>query len=280
MPSAGDNVTVNGNWTVVMDVDPAVANNLTIDGDVFVSDRDTVIQANFIWIRAGSLNAGNSSSPFGFKLNIIINGSKNSTSYAIDPLTAGNKFMIVTGRLSLYGTPPSTVWTQLTAKATAGATSISVNSASGWAVGDQIAIAPSFNNSFEYDSVTITAISGTTVTFTPALNYTHFGDTSATISNNYGTLDMRAGVGHLTRNITINAGVDTGYGYRILTYGFLDGTIVRQGSTNLVAVLLNNGGQPDTEYAATHFVSTTGNPATSLIQGCAFVNSNAYSMRL
>ena len=71
MPGSGANVTVNGNWTVIMDVDPAPSTFLTIDGDVFVSDRDTVIQADSIWIRAGSLHAGNTTSPFKYKLNII-----------------------------------------------------------------------------------------------------------------------------------------------------------------------------------------------------------------
>ena len=280
MPAAGDNVTVNGNWTIIMDVNPAPATFLTINGDVFVADRDTTIEAKAIWIRAGSLHAGNASSPFKYKLNIILNGNKNSTSYAIDPRAAGSKFLVVTGVLSLYGQPPSSVWTQLTAKAAAGATSISVANADGWAVGDELAIAPSFNSSFEYEKVTITAISGTTVSITPALSYTHFGDTSPTISNTYGTLDMRTGVGHLTRNITITPGPDVGFGFRVLTYGFLDGTIVRKGASTLVGVRFEQGGQLDTDYAAAHFLSTIGNPSPSLVESCAFVNSPGYSMRL
>lgn len=280
MPSAGQNVTVNGNWTIIMDVDPARADMITINGDVFVGDRDTTISANAIWIRAGSLNAGNATSPFGYKLNINLLGNKTSSGYTINPHVAGNKFMVVTGTLSLYGKPPSTVWTRLTAKAAAGATTISVASTTGWAVGDELAIAPSFNNYTEYEKVTISAISGTTVTFTPALNFTHFGDTSATVSNTYGTLDMRAGVGHLTRNISINAGADSGYGFRVLTNGFLDGTIVRKGATTLVGVRLNNGGQVDTDYAAAHFLETAGNEKLSLVRGCAFVDSSAFSMRL
>jgi hypothetical protein len=69
------------------------------------------------------------------------------TSIVIDPFVAANKYIVVTGNLSLYGTAPSTVWTKLTAKAAAGATSITVASTSGWAVGDELGIAPSFNNS-------------------------------------------------------------------------------------------------------------------------------------
>ena len=159
MPASGANVTVNGNWTIIMDVDPAPSTFLTIDGDVFVSDRDTVIQADSIFIRAGSLNAGNTTSPFKYKLNIILTGTKTGPNYVINPTVAGNKFLVVTGVLSLYGQPPSTVWTQLAAKASAGATTITVASAGGWAVGDELAIAPSFNSSTQYEKVTITAIS-------------------------------------------------------------------------------------------------------------------------
>lgn len=99
-----------------------------------------------------------------------------------------------------------------------GATSISVESASGWKIGDEIVLAPSFFNSREYERVTITGVSGTTVSFLPALKYTHFGDPSVTISNNVGTLDTRASVGHVTRNIKFSSGPDNGWGYSIVVY--------------------------------------------------------------
>jgi hypothetical protein len=45
MPVAGDNVTVNGNWTIIMDVDPAPIKYLIINGDVFIGSRNTTIMA-------------------------------------------------------------------------------------------------------------------------------------------------------------------------------------------------------------------------------------------
>lgn len=74
MPKAGDNVTVNGNWTIIMDVDPAPMNLLQIDGQVIVQDRDTSITANYIWILTGSLMAGNETNPFNSTLNITLTG--------------------------------------------------------------------------------------------------------------------------------------------------------------------------------------------------------------
>ena len=52
--------------------------------------------------------------------------------------------LAVTGGLRLYGQIPATVWTRLTAIASIGDTSISVEEANDWAVGDKIVIAPSY----------------------------------------------------------------------------------------------------------------------------------------
>lgn len=93
----------------------------------------------------------------------------------MDPIISVNKYLVVTGTLNLYGIIPSVVSTRLTAIAAQGATTLTVASASGWVVGNTIGIAPSFGKSTEFESVTITAISGNTITFTPALNYTHYG---------------------------------------------------------------------------------------------------------
>jgi hypothetical protein len=150
---------VNGNWTIIMDMDPAPITYLTIDGDVYLGDRNTSISADVIFIRAGSLNAGTASDPFNYTLTITLNGNKSDQSFVIDPIVAANKYMVVTGELNLYGIAPSTVWTTLTAKAAAGATAMSVGSTSGWAVGDQLVIGPSFQSN-QSEFVTITAVTG------------------------------------------------------------------------------------------------------------------------
>lgn len=90
----------------------------------------------------------------------------------------------------------------------AGATQITVEEATDWQVDDKIVIAPSYSGRKEYEEVTITAISGTTITFTPSLQYEHYGDVGTTISNDYGTLDARSAVGHLNRKIKIKGAED------------------------------------------------------------------------
>lgn len=64
--------------------------------------------------------------------------------------------------------------------------------------------------------MTITTISGNTVTFTPVLAFTHYGAADLTINNSFGTLDTRATVGHVTRNIKFISGPDSGWGYTIV----------------------------------------------------------------
>ena len=75
VPQAGDNVTLNGNWTVLLDVDPNPLDYFIIDGTLLADDtRDVNITANSIFIRAGNLSAGVSIKPFVHKFTLQING--------------------------------------------------------------------------------------------------------------------------------------------------------------------------------------------------------------
>ena len=124
----------------------------------------------------------------------------------------------------------------MTESALAGDTSIKVGSTSGWNVHDEIVIGPSFRSAKEYEKVNITSISSNTVTFTPPLKHNHYGANSLTINNRFGQLDTRTAVGHITRKIKIIAGNDSGWGYRLLGYGYNDGNRIRIGHLILSGV--------------------------------------------
>lgn len=65
LPQAGSNVTINGNWTVMLDIDPAPLDFLIIDGTLFANNtRNVNITANSIHIRYGNISAGSPSVPF------------------------------------------------------------------------------------------------------------------------------------------------------------------------------------------------------------------------
>ena len=77
--------------------------------------------------------------------------------------------------------------------------------------------------------MTITAISGQTITFSPALTYTHYGAPTVTISNSVGSLDTRTSVGHQTRTIKFVSGADSGWGYHVWVYQMWEGQVSRTG---------------------------------------------------
>ena len=131
-------------------------------------------------------------------------------------------------------------------------------------------ISPSYSSASQHEKVTITAVSGNTVSVSPALQYSHYGATGVTIDNDYGTLDTRTSVGHLTRSIKIIAGADTTWGFRLVVNSFLDGEIERYGKVILKGVELNEGGQYDTEHSAIHLnrVSAESSILDSTIQDC------------
>lgn len=122
--------------------------------------------------------------------------------------------MAVTGVLELYGKSPATKWTRLASKASPNSDTITVVSADGWAVGDEIVIGPTNVLDSESEKRKITAISGTTITLNETIKFFHYGAATPTVAtsnaeintgSNFGTnvLDMRATVGHITRNIKV-----------------------------------------------------------------------------
>lgn len=151
VPPTGSDVVVNGNWTVLLDIDPNVLNNLTIDGTLIADDsRDVNITANFIHIRAGNLTAGSSSNPFLRKLTIQINGNKTTTTFVVDKELTANKLFVVTGSLNLFGNAPNTVSTYLTKTATQGSSTLFVGSSDSWIPGDTLVLSPSFATYSEF----------------------------------------------------------------------------------------------------------------------------------
>jgi hypothetical protein len=61
---------------------------------------------------------------------------------------------------------------------------------------------------------------------------------------------MRTGVAHLTRNIKIEAGNDTTWGFTLIQFGYTqevgNDTVVTTGKMTLIGVEFDKGGQYDT----------------------------------
>ncbi len=124
---------------------------------------------------------------------------------------------------------PGTTWTRLAATANVGDNHITVLSSQGWHVGDQLVLAPTESDALEYETVTIRNIVGNSITLTTNIKYFHYGSAQVTASasglglNEFSSvagadLDMRAGVGHITRNLLINSTTDGGWGVHFMVY--------------------------------------------------------------
>lgn len=109
-----------------MDLSPPALNFVLINGFLSFDQKDLTLQAKTIWIQQGGLFIGTAAQPYTYQANIILNGEKDDVFTVIDPSASGNKMLVITGALEMYGTPPSITWTRLTAIAPVGANTINV----------------------------------------------------------------------------------------------------------------------------------------------------------
>ena len=146
VPKAGDNVTIPCNWNVMLDMNPEPISILILDGTLYVDDTfDINITANFIHIRSGTFNVGTNGSPFQHNFTIQLNGNRKDAAYKVDSFVYGNKFLVVSGALSLNGVKPDTLTTHLSQTAVSGTTLLYVDDMRGWKVGHQLSLSPSFS---------------------------------------------------------------------------------------------------------------------------------------
>jgi len=234
-PGNGADVFIHPSHTYILDEDTAELNTLIIDGRLLIpTDRNLTLKAKFIWVRSGEVyfydpnDINNKASlPTDKTFTIELLGQKGDTTHAVAADLSGAKMMVVTGYVNLKGSFPITTSTHLTANADAGTNVISVSAKRGWSVGDQLAISPSYKNRKEYEIVTIASISGNDITLSENLTFNHYGSTNTTsvISNisSIPSLDTRARVTHMTRNVKITAGPDTDWGFSLVVYSYTSG---------------------------------------------------------
>jgi hypothetical protein len=222
VPGPNSAVVIPAGKTVLFDVD-ATVKNLTINGALVFEDiKDLNLSADWIIVNGprGWLSIGEEGKPHTRRATLTLTArDPNENVFGEAPMNMGTKFLgAMGGVIELHGASgQKTSWTQLNASVAPGATRLTLAAAPGWTVGDQIVVAPSGFEPAEAEVVTVTAISGADVTVSPALKYAHWG-----VLQTYDgkTLDQRAEVGLLTRNIIVqgdaasDAGVDASYGYR------------------------------------------------------------------
>ena len=241
LPADGDVVEIPEGDVVLLDVDTAALGGLLIAGAVVFDDMDLELTSDWIEIHGG-LYVGSAQQPYMHEAAITLTGTQRSDSGCY-----GNKYIgLLDGTLELYGDPSGAAWTRLDGTVAAGATSITVDEATGWRVGDAIVIASTdyFGYAGEtgerYDRQveerTITALNGNLITLDEPLEFMHYGEdqsfgagASMTLTNT--VLASRAEVARLSRNVVIRGDGDTAVeGSESYRYG---GHIMAMGASRL-----------------------------------------------
>ncbi len=197
IPVAGDLVVIPAGTRMRLDVSPPSLRGLDIQGEI---EADTSRDLDLVvgWIRvAGALRIGTEAQPYTRRARITLTGSGDTE--AITGMGTRVIGVLPGGRLTLQG-PSRRAWTRLAATVGTGATTITMSQDVDWRVGDRIVIAPSGFDPFQAEDRRITAIEGRFVTLDQALRYPHYGQVQEIAGR---TVDERAEVGLLSRNITI-----------------------------------------------------------------------------
>jgi hypothetical protein len=202
VPAAGAKVRIPVGQTVLLDSATANLGALVIEGKLIAdSDRDVSITADYVLVsgRAAVLQIGTAAQPYLRKATITLTGEPSDA----DVMGMGTKFFgaMDGATIDLHG-DTATSWTKLDLTAEAGSTRVKVLEAEKWRVGDRIAIAPTDFEPLEAEERTITGVSGTNLTLDKPLAHRHWGKVQ-TLGTTGATLDQRAEVGLLSRNIVI-----------------------------------------------------------------------------
>jgi hypothetical protein len=243
---------------------------------------------------------GTPGTPFLNNAEIVLTGDRYSDTIVIDNnLPIGNKAMAVIGTVNLIGRSRPVTWTKLASTAYAGATTLQMSQSvqGAWFAGDQLAIAPTEYDYTQIDEVTIKSVSGSTVTLTSPLKYTHYAGPAGAPGSATHNIKLAASVGLLTRNVVFRGNMsdanDT-YGATIFVADInrpnpLSATLPAihlEGSVNFQYAQLKNCGKGSMQYAAVniqygHWIFDQAIPKTNLVnvfEGVSFSDSFNYGI--
>lgn len=214
LPVAGDSVVIPADRTVLLDVSPPALASLRITGALVFDEADVSLTAGWIAVQ-GTLRAGTSAAPFQHRATITLTGSADAPSV----MGMGNRVLgVVGGTLDLHGEPRAG-WTRLASTAPTGATQLLLASTPAWRAGDRLVVASTDFDPNRAEVVTVAAMNGSVVTLAQPLAFAHYGELQ-TIAGR--TVDERAEVGLLTRNILIQGDSATsagGFGGHLIGMG-------------------------------------------------------------
>ncbi|MGH3372169.1 MAG: G8 domain-containing protein, partial [Nocardioidaceae bacterium] len=214
VPGAGAAVVIPSGKAVLLDVSPPALASLRVEGALVFDEADLDLTAGHILV-LGTLRVGTSAAPFQHRATITLTGTLADG----DIMGMGNRMLgVAGGTLDLHG-ESRTGWTRLGSSAAAGSTQLLLEDAPDWRAGDKLVVASTDFDPNHAEVVTVSAVSGGTVTLAGPLDISHYGEIQ-TIAGR--TVDERAEVGLLTRNVVVQGDSATsqeGYGGHIMGTG-------------------------------------------------------------
>ncbi|MCK4781713.1 G8 domain-containing protein [Candidatus Parcubacteria bacterium] len=167
VPTSADDVTILDTHTVTVNVSNATSSSLTINSGgtlTFLNSTDTSLTTNGTTSITGTLSIGTSGARIGSSYTAAL--KFNSSADDACDLTVNSG-----GALNMYGAVLSYYKTTLASNATSSQADLITSDTTGWVAGDILGVG---GNSFgESEKMTISSVSGTTITLTGNLSNTH-----------------------------------------------------------------------------------------------------------
>ena len=242
LPPAGAEVVIPAGKVITLDTSPPNLAGLRIEGTLRFARGDVQLTAAFIDV-TGALEIGTAAAPFAQKAVITLTGAPQAFN---DGVARG--LNVRGGRLEIYGTVPTPVWTKLNEHALAGAANLTLMESTNWRAGDTVAVAPTdFYGVAATERVMLASASGSQLGLASPLAKFRWGKLQYVTNSGMSLtpdptyvppatpapteLDERAAVGNLTRNIVIQGADDaawqtSGFGAHVMIMGLASKVIV------------------------------------------------------
>ncbi|CAG5096144.1 Oidioi.mRNA.OKI2018_I69.XSR.g14489.t2.cds [Oikopleura dioica] len=217
MPQDGEIVEIMDGSDLLLDTSTPLLLVLIVNGGTLHFDRekDLTLRAHYILVtNGGHVQIGSENSPFMKEAHIELYGHRRSARLPL----YGAKFMAIhDGSLEMHGRPIANPWTQLVETIVPGTTWIKLkDDISDWPIGGEIVIASTggIDTVDENEMFSIVKIDerSNMIKLDREVAHRHLGEISEWGGK---TLDMRAEVGLLTRNVRISGNMDTSWAQEI-----------------------------------------------------------------
>lgn len=216
LPNKDDEILIDSDTKVILDTNTQIK-NLQIDGTLIVGKRQSLaLTTDWLMVNNGRFQVGTEKNPYAGDFTLTLEGDNPDLDIERLGIRNNNAFLMVRGNnavVEMHGiSREKKSWTQLGTTAEVGSTQITLKESVNWKVEDQIVLASTDFDFEQAEELTIIDISndGKTLTLDKPLEYKHFGELQ-TYSNGQKTwtLDQRAEVGLLSRNIKIQGDEDS-----------------------------------------------------------------------